>query len=148
MTIYMTSACASCNLHCDIHAWMFYIEQRDKWTPSCWAVRPELHYLQPAHTSTHISVIASPGGSLGFAVNRWPFTPSLCTLCSAQMVSMRFIWQPAPSRAHSGLQDYYRIVKKCFIKKKSHTRTHTHAQNTTPERFLKSAVVCCPSVKG
>lgn len=55
------------------------------------------------HTSAHITVIGSSSGSLGFAVKRWPFTPSLCTLCSAQMVSMRFIWQPAPSRAHSGL---------------------------------------------
>lgn len=54
MTIYTTQICL-CNLQCDIHAWMYHIEQRDKWTSSCWGVHPEVHYLQPAHTSTHIT---------------------------------------------------------------------------------------------
>lgn len=34
---------------------MYHIEQRDKWTPSSWGVHPEVHYLQPAHTSAHIT---------------------------------------------------------------------------------------------
>lgn len=140
MTIYMTQACASCNLQCDIHAWVYHIEQRDKWTPSRWGVHPEVHYLQPAHTSTHITVrIAAP-------ISGPPSKPepSLCTLGSAQMVSTRFIWQWPPSRAHLKLSDYYGILRG---KKVSHVRAHAkHKSRTISE--ISSALAVATRRKG
>lgn len=129
----MTQACASCNLHCDIHAWVYHIEQRDKWTPSRWGVHPEVHYLQPVHTSTHITVRIAARISRP----RSKPEPSLCTLSSAQMVSTRFIWQCPPSRAHSGLSDYCGIAKK----KKSHVQAHAkHKSRTISESSSALAV--------
>lgn len=90
-------------------------------------------YSLPTHPHTQ------PSGSPGFAVNRQWFAPSLCPLCSAQMVSMRFIWPSAPSRAHSPYRIITEQLKKCLIKKKY----HAHARTYTRHRFLKSAAHLC-----
>lgn len=110
---------------------MYHIELRDKWTSSCWGVHPEVHYLQPAHTSKHITKWITGLCSKPAMVH----TFSVCVL-SAQMVLMRFIWQSVPSQAHSGLLDCYRIVKKC-----PHTCVHKHTHTQTKISEMSSAFV-------
>lgn len=62
-------------------------------------IHPEVFYLQPAHTCTHITSRITTLCGKAATVH----TFSIHTLHTAQMVLLRFIWQSTASQAHAEL---------------------------------------------
>lgn len=137
MTIYTTQSSASCNLQCDIHAWMYYIEQRDKWTSSCRGAHPEVHYLQPAHTSANITKRITGLCSKPAMVHTISVYTLLCT-----------DGFDAVHLAVSAISDSFGAIgllqdsKKNYTRAWAHARAHTHTHTPQSEKDFWNQHTC------